>query len=283
MALIEPIYATLPEKDRYRANYEQLIANDVVILACMLLQVDQWETSERHFHRSLLEWGIVVPERSRYHRRCRQLTPIMDLIHVTLLQRWVFSRPINFAIIDSAPVVVASGRRSQHAKSFVGLADKGRNIAKDNFYYGFKFHFVIADVGYCLNWGLSAASLDDREMLEPLVTRLPIETLLADGGYVSQDRHDWLINIYGIELWTPTRRNMRKIVAEFPGASGKNKNHRRRIETAFKNLITVAGLEHPGLFTLTGMRCRFQSMVVWYNINVHENLKAGISGLRITR
>lgn len=59
------------------------------------------------------------------------------------------------------------------------------------------------------------------------------------------------------------------------------KNKRRFIETGFNNLNKVGHFEHPGIDTLSGLESRLTTMFLWNVIKVHNQLKHGLSGIKI--
>ncbi len=276
--ILNPIYQKLAPTIRFRRNHNHLIASDVVIMATMLLRIELRDPSESHFHHQLKSWGLRLPERSRYHRRCKDLAQILKLIQAILLKRWATTTP-SFEIIDSAPITLASARRSQQAKVLRGIAQKGFNATKGTYYYGLKLHAVMDDQGFFRTWDVTAANVDDRQAAEELLAVAPCRLVLADGGYLSQPLNDRLVTTYGIHLWTPKRRNMAMTDSKVKAAWCKN--HRRRIETGFDNLNTVGHFEHPRIQSLSGLAARLAALFVWHTIKVHEQLEAGRSGLKI--
>lgn len=273
--IITPVYQLLPKCIRYRQNYQQLKVSDVTIIACMLTRIELRDPSETHFHKTLLAAGIIVPERSRYNRRCRNLFQAMKLIRCYLLRR--YRHNTTYEIIDSAPITLVSARRSNQAKVLRGVANKGFNATKKLYYYGFKLHAVMDNNGYFVNWELTPANVDDRKPVEELLREAPAHQVLADGGYLSRPLQQQLKS-QGINLWFPLRKNMW-------GSNHVNsaflKNQRRHIETSFNNLNTVGHFEHPGTDTLIGLGSRLATIFLWNTLKVHSNLVHGRSGLRI--
>ncbi len=276
--IIEPIYQLIDPAIRFRHNHKQLKVDDVVILASMLMRIEEREGSENYFHQKMCSWGVVLPERSRYNRRCRALGEIMQFIRVTLLSRWV--PQAAYEVIDSAPVTLVSARRSQQAKVLTDFADKGYNATKQTYFYGFKLHTVMTNQGYLVAWELTPASTDDRRAAEELLLTAPCRQVLADGGYLSRDLKDHLAMAFGIYLWTPVRKNMPaqpKLTTVFL------KNQRRHIETVFNNLEMVGHFEHPAIRTMSGLKGRLEALFLWHTVKVHDQLMVGKSGLKIGR
>ncbi|WP_137631948.1 IS982 family transposase [Secundilactobacillus hailunensis] len=273
--IVTPIYQLLPKYFRLRQNYRQLKVSDITIIACMLARIDLRDPSETHFHHILMAAGIVVPERSRYNRRCRNLFQIMKVIRQYLLKR--YRHDCTYEIIDSAPITLVSARRSNQAKVLRAIACKGYNATKHLYYYGFKLHAVMDNAGYFVNWELTPANVDDRKPVEELLREAPAHQILADGGYLSRTLQKRLKS-QEINFWFPLRKNMRK---SGQVNSAFLKNQRRHIETGFNNLNIVGHFEHPGTRTLIGLGSRLAALFLWNVIKVHSNLIQGKSGLRI--
>lgn len=274
--IIRPFYDQLPKKFRFRRNYRELKVSDVVIVACMLARIDLHEVSESQFHRELIASGIKLPERTRYNRRCRQLTTVLKLIRLWMLKRYQHG-PV-YEIIDSAPITLVSARRSNRAKVLKGIANKGYNATKQVYYYGFKLHAVMSNEGYIVDWELTPASVDDRKVTVELLREAPAKYVLADGGYLSRPQQQFLKQRFGIHLWFPIRKNMRQS-KQVNSAFLKNK--RRHIETCFSNLDKVGHFEHPGIRTMSGLNSRLSTLFLWNVIQVHHQLEQGLSGLKI--
>ncbi|MFC6253345.1 IS982 family transposase [Secundilactobacillus hailunensis] len=273
--IVTPIYQLLPKHFRLRQNYRQLKVSDITIIACMLARIDLRDPSETHFHHILMASGIVVPERSRYNRRCRNLFQIMKMIRQYLLKR--YRHDCTYEIIDSAPITLVSARRSNQAKVLRAIACKGYNATKQLYYYGFKLHAVMDNAGYFVSWELTPANIDDRKSVEELLREAPAHQVLADGGYLSRTLQKRLKS-QEINFWFPLRKNMRK---SGQVNSAFLKNQRRHIETGFNNLNIVGHFEHPRTRTLIGLGSRLAALFLWNVIKVHSNLIQGKSGLRI--
>ena len=55
--ILKPIYQKLDSAIRFRRNHNNLIASDVVIMATMLMRIEQRDPFESHFHHQLVSWG----------------------------------------------------------------------------------------------------------------------------------------------------------------------------------------------------------------------------------
>jgi IS5 family transposase len=158
-----------------------------------------------------------------------------------------------------------------------GIANKGFNATKKIYYYGFKLHAIMNSSGHFLNWKVTPANVDDRHVAEELLDIAPADQVLADGGYLSRPLQKKLKS-KGINFWFPLRKNMQ---AAKQVNSAFLKNQRRKIETGFNNINIVGHFEHPGINTLSGLDSRLTTMFLWNNIDVHNQLIHGRSGLKI--
>jgi hypothetical protein len=274
--IVRPYYNQLAKEFRFRRNYHELKVSDTVIIACMLARIDMHEVSEAQFHRELVASGILIPERTRYNRRCRQLTLALKIIRIWMLKQ--YQQSCAYEIIDSAPITLVSARRSNRAKVLRGIANKGYNATKQLYYYGFKLHAVMSNDGYFTDWELTPASVDDRKVTIELLREAPAKYVLADGGYLSRPQQQRLRQEFGIHLWFPLRKNMRR---NGQVNSSLLKNQRRHIETQFNNLNTVGHFEHPETSTMSGLDSRLSTLFLWNVIHVHQQLEQGLSGLKI--
>lgn len=273
--ILTPFYNRLSMNVRQRRNFKKLVVSDLQILASMMLQITYRTLSQRQFHREMLAWGIQMPERSRYCRRCHDLAPIMKSIRNAMLQKW--TNHTRYTIIDSAPLLLCAPVRNLRAKVFSGFANIGFNATKHVHFYGFKFHCMMTNEGYVAAYDVTQASKHDVTVAEELLNEASSAHVLADVGYLSKDLKEKLAS-KGIDLWTPIRKNMKQLVNV---DTSLLKRQRRHIETLFNNLNMVANFEHPRVRSLSGLSTLLESMLLWHTIRVHDNLTKNISGLKI--
>ena len=98
---------------------------------------------------------------------------------------------INF--IDSTTLDVCDTHRIYSHKVFKDLAQRGKSST--GWFYGFKLHLVINDMGEILSVCLTSGNVDDRDW--DVIARLTKELygkLFADRGYLSQKLFEKLLN-----------------------------------------------------------------------------------------
>ena len=273
--ILSPFYNRLSIDVRQRRNHKQLIVSDLQILALMMFQIERRTVSQRQFHRETFTYGIKIPERSRFSRRCHDLAKVMKTIRNDMLQRW--TRHTAYSVIDSAPILLCAPVRNMRAKVFHDVASIGFNATKHLHFYGFKFHCVMTNEGYVAGYEVTKASIHDVRVAEELLEQASSSRFLADVGYLSKDLKQQL-STKGINIWTPLRKIMKQPVNVDITLL---KRQRRHIETMFNNLNTVAGFEHPHVRTAVGLEALIEMMLLWHTIKVHDNLMHHISGLKI--
>ena len=112
-----------------------------------------------------------------------------------------------------ASVDVCDSHRISSHKVFSGLAQRGKSSM--GWFYGFKLHLIINDMGEILSVCLTSGNVDDRNW--EVIARLTKEIygkLFADRGYVSQKLFEKLFE-QNIQLVTRLRNNMKNKLMDF--------------------------------------------------------------------
>jgi hypothetical protein len=166
--------------------------------------------------------------------RFTELMPRVVLLLCAYLQSR-FGSCTGIAFVDSTPVAVCHNRRISRNQVFKGLAARGKSTM--GWFYGFKLHLIVNDVGELLAVHLTPGNVDDRRPLEALSKDL-FGKLFGDKGYLSQALFETLYE-RGLELVTSLRKNMknqlmllsdrlmlRKRFIKVPGVSAYRDDHR---------------------------------------------------------
>jgi len=126
------------------------------------------------------------------------------LIYTQGFRRWKCS---GISFIDSTPLKVCNVRRIYSHKVFKTYAARGKSSA--GWFYGFKLHLIINDMGEICSFCLSPGNIDDHNI--DVIDRLCRETsgkLFGDRGYILQELFERLYQ-QGIKLITKLRKNMK--------------------------------------------------------------------------
>lgn len=133
-----------------------------------------------------------------------ELVPSVLLVLCAYLQSR-FGRCTGIAFVDSTPLAVCHNRRIARHKVFKDLAARGKTTM--GWFYGFKLHLIVNEVGELLAVQLTPGNVDDRKPLERMTKDL-FGKLFGDKGYLSQALFETLYE-RGLELVTSLRKNMK--------------------------------------------------------------------------
>lgn len=116
-----------------------------------------------------------------------------------------FGSVTGISFIDATSLPVCHNRRIERHKVFAGLAARGKTSM--GWFFGFKLHLVINEMGELLAFYLSPGNVDDRKPVPKLAQGL-FGKLFGDKGYISQSLFEQLF-AQEIELITNVRKNMK--------------------------------------------------------------------------
>ncbi len=86
------------------------------------------------------------------------------------------------------------------------MAQRGKTSV--DWFFGFKLHLVINELGEILNVQLTPGNVDERRPIPELLQGL-FGKIFAERGYVSQKLTDQLLQEIGIQFFAKPRRNMK--------------------------------------------------------------------------
>jgi hypothetical protein len=146
----------------------------------------------------------------------------------------------GISFIDSTPVRVCKNKRINQNKVFKGIANIGKSTM--GWFYGFKLHLIINDMGEILNFTLTQANTDDRAPLknQSFIKKL-FGKLYADKGYIGKEL---MLNLFndGIHLITHIKNNMKNSLMTMKDKILLRK--RSVIETVNDELKNMCQIEH---------------------------------------
>jgi hypothetical protein len=146
----------------------------------------------------------------------------------------------GIAFIDSTKIAVCNNKRIKRNKVFNDLAKVGKSSM--GWFYGFKLHLVVNDKGEILNFAISPANVDDRDLriINPLCKEI-FGKLYGDKGYISTALTELLYND-GLHLVTGIKNNMKNQL--MPMSDKIMLRKRSVIETINDILKNVCQIEH---------------------------------------
>jgi hypothetical protein len=154
---------------------------------------------------------------------------------------------------------VCHNRRIAAHKVFAGWARRGKTSM--GWFYGFKLHLIVNDVGELLAFCLTPGHVDDRQPV-PALTKSLVGQLFGDRGYISQALHDLLFP-QGLELLTKIRKNMKNRLMRWWDKLLLRK--RALIETINDQLKNISQIEHTRHRSVTGFMVNLVAGLIAYS------------------
>ena len=218
----------------------------------------------------------LLPERSRYNRRRRQLAEPTNRIRGAVMARlWrvLEEEGRDLCAIDSVPVPAVGFPHARHAHRWYGEADYGRVASKRQTIYGFKLHLLISQCGLILDFALVAANAADGTLAEQLLIDKAGLTVLGDKGYINDPRHQLLAARNALTVLTPRRRNQqRQLPAALTRAIGRA---RQIIETVNSRLVGQCHLQRNRAKSLGGLATRIHAKLAAHTLGLYLNYCLG--------
>jgi hypothetical protein len=216
----------------------------------------------RYFKSHWSPWFPGLGSASNVAKPCANLHPVKQAL---LAQSFTPCDDVH--LIDGFPMPVCHFTRAHRSRAYRGEAAYGYCASKDEHYYGFKGHLGIDRSGRIVHFTLTAANIDERQVLPNLFGTIA-GWLLADKGDLGQE---WWAETaaHELQLVTPVRSNMDdprdpKLMAWFMTI-------RRRVETAIGQLVvdfSFCKARTHDLWHLTG---RLARKLLAYNLSLAMN------------
>ena len=233
---------------------------DILTVAWLLEYIGE-DSENSGYQRIKTELKTVfpsLPERSRFNRRRRNLSTASEVLRRALTN---YLPKTDVFIVDSFPIPVCDFKRAKASKSDFKWADGTGTLATYGkcatkglgTFFGFRGTLITTADGVPVDFGITSADRDDRDILPLLAERGEYPIVLGDKGYVSQPLQAEVMATEGTVLIPTLRRNQKR---QYPERFRKLQvRMRRRIETTIGQLTQqfhvsrVRALKHWGLLT----------------------------------
>ena len=134
----------------------------------------------------------------------------------------------------------------------------------DGWFYGFKLHLIINEMGEIIQWQLTPGNVDDRAPLKDSeFTEKLFGKLFADRGYISQDLFEKLF-VDDIHLVTKIKKNMKNSLMNLHDKILLRK--RSVIETVNDELKNVCNIEHTRHRSVDNFATNLLAGLIAYNL-----------------
>ncbi len=162
--------------------------------------------------------------------------------------------------IDTSTIAVCHKKRISKNKVFDGLAE----ISKSTYgwFFGFKLHLVINEIGEIQALTLTKGNVDDRKPL-PILTKRLTGLLFGDKGYIKKELFERLFD-RGLKLVTKVKKGMKNVLITLKEKILLRK--RSIIETVFDSLKNKFEIEHTRHRSPTNFLIHVFSVLISYSM-----------------
>jgi hypothetical protein len=186
-----------------RARKTELSLSEAITIVIMFHKTG-YRTFKDYYNR------FVISFLKPYFPKILSYSRFINLMKTCLFPLFVFSQGClgdcsGISFVDSTILTVCHARRINSHRVFKSLAKRGKTST--GWFYGFKLHLIVNDVGEILAYMLSPGNVDDRVPV-PELSKDIFGKLFGDKGYISQEL---FLKLYekGIEIITRLKRNMK--------------------------------------------------------------------------
>ena len=223
----------------YKSRRGSLSASEVVTILTAY-HLSGYKCFEYYYHQEIKDrFAHCFPDAPSYKRFLNYIPRSLDLVTLYLLFSMAKSQRTGLYFIDSKPIPVCHLRREHSHRVFKDLARKGKSST--GWFYGFKFHLVINNLGQVVNCSFTPANVADnnKNLLQYLLNGLE-GVCVGDKGYLSK----LFAHFYEhkLLLLTKPRKNMKTRLQT--NQNNLLLSNRGVIESCFDILTSVCNLEH---------------------------------------
>jgi len=192
----------------------------------------------KHFYMGLLQYNkAAFPGLVSYNRFVElmpmTLLPLVGFFHCS---KGTWS---GIGFMDATTIAVCHNKRIPSHKVFKDAGAK-RGKSTMGWFFGFKLHITINELGEVCSMKLTSGNVDDRKAV-PDLTKTLFGKIFADKGYISKTLFEQLL-ARGLKLVTPIRDNMKQKLMDLQEKILLKK--RPLIESVNHMLKDVCHIEH---------------------------------------
>ncbi len=220
----------------------------------------------KYFKTHWIDFFPGIPSRTTFVRLAANLWHVKQLLQKKLSTACGGNSDC-LHIVDGLPMKVCTFGHAYNCQNFRGEARYGYCAAKDELYYGFKGHIVINSDGVICGSDVTAANIDERDVVQSISNGIH-GLMLGDKGYIRPILTEEMKE-EGLNLLTPVRSNMQPSMWE--KAKSFFGNTRRLIETVISQLserLHVEKVRARDTWHLTSRWARkllMHTVAIWIN------------------
>ena len=237
---------------------------------------------------NLREAFPTLPDRSQFNRLVRSHIELIEAVAlhlVTLLE----AQKCSYEALDSSAMPVRDAKR-RGAGWLAGQADIGWSNSL-GWYEGFCLLISANPEGVITGFGFAPASTKDQPLAETFfalrseahprlgsVGSAALGPYVADKGFEGEQNHQRWLDLYGVRIVCPPKRNGRK--RRWPKRLRRwAASIRQIIESVYEKLHDTFGLRRERPHDISGLRARLAARVALHNFCIWLNEQLGRSRL----
>lgn len=222
--------------DKKRNRATQLSVSEIMTIVTSFHQ-----SGFRNFKTFYMEyvckyWQKEFPGLLSYNRFIELMPSILIPLCAYLQSRKGKVTGVSF--VDSTSITVCHNMRISRNMVFAGVAARGKTST--GWFYGFKLHLIVNDVGELLAFTVTPGNVDDRKPVPKLSSGI-FGKLFGDRGYLSKELFISLMQ-KGLQLITNIKSNMKNKL--LPLVDKLLLRKRFIIETINDQLKNISQIEH---------------------------------------
>lgn len=189
------------------------------------------------YNQRICQWyKSEFPETISYNRFIQLIETL--LFPMALMLHVIKGEKTGTYFMDATSLSVCHNKRIERNKTFEGIAKRGKSTM--GWFYGFKLHMVINNLGQIMAVRITTGNTDDRVPV-PTITKGLEGVVVADKGYISKKLFDAMYE-KGLRILTGIRKNMKNVLMSIGDKSLIRK--RFLIESQFHVLKDIMDINH---------------------------------------
>lgn len=225
-----------PDKRSYKARDTKLSDSEVMTL-CIAFHQSCFRNIKSFYLKYVTnKMKQQFPQLVSYNRFVELQKKVLRLLAAFLKRR--LGEVTGISYIDSTPLRVCKTKRISKNKVFKDIGKIGKSSM--GWFFGFKLHLIVSEVGELLSVSLTPGNIDDRHPVMDMTNNI-FGKLFGDKGYVSQKLMDDLRK-KSIHLITHVKKNMKNKLLDIMDKILLRK--RSIIETINDQIKNISQIEH---------------------------------------
>lgn len=167
-------------------KHDTVLSASEVGAILVMYHLSGYKTFEYYYKRVILkEYKSWFPQAPNYKSFLRYISMSLEVMILWLLYKCSQSKRTGFYIIDSKKLPVCHIKREHQHQVFKDIARKGKSSM--GWFYGFKIHLVINNLGEVVSFELSTGNVADNnpDLLKKLLSKLE-GICIGDKGYLTK-------------------------------------------------------------------------------------------------